>query len=72
MQNNPEIEQIIETAVKIARAKQHEYVLTEHVLMAMIRHVPFRRVLEKFGTDLERLESELDSYLDSLHSLVKN
>ena len=54
MQNNPEIEQIIETAVKIARAKQHEYVLTEHVLMAMIRHIPFRRVLEKFGTDLER------------------
>jgi ATP-dependent Clp protease ATP-binding subunit ClpA len=71
MQNNPEIEQIIEAAVKIARVKQHEYVLTEHVLMAMIRHVPFRRVLEKFGTDLERFEFELDSYLDSLHSLVK-
>ena len=71
MQNNPEIEQIIEMAVKIARDKKHEYVLTEHVLMAMIQHVPFRRVLEKFGTDLERFESELDSYLDSLHSLVK-
>jgi ATP-dependent Clp protease ATP-binding subunit ClpA len=71
MQNNPEIEQIIETAVKIARGKQHEYVLTEHVLMAMIRHVPFRKVMEKFGTDLERFESELDNYLDSLHSLVK-
>ena len=71
MQNNPEIEQIIETAIKIARTKQHEYVLTEHVLMAMIQHVPFRRVLEKFGTDLERFGFELDSYLDSLHSLVK-
>ena len=71
MQNNPEIEQIIESAVKIARVKHHEYVLTEHVLMAMIQHVPFRRVLEKFGTDLQRFEFELDSYLDSLHSLVK-
>ena len=71
MQNNPEIEQIIESAIKLARTKQHEYVLTEHVLMAMIQHVPFRRVLEKFGTDLERFEFELDSYLDSLHSLVK-
>ena len=71
MQNNPEIEQIIEAAVKIARIKQHEYVLTEHVLMAMIQHVPFRKVLEKFGTDLSRFEFELESYLDSLHSLVK-
>ena len=71
MQNNPEIEQIVEAAIKIARAKQHEYVLTEHVLLAIIQYIPFRRVLEKFGTDLERFESELDSYLDSLHSLVK-
>ena len=72
MQNNPEIEQIIEAAVKMARDKQHEYVLTEHVLLAMIRHVPFRKVLEKFGTNLDMLEMELDSYLDSLLSLVKN
>jgi ATP-dependent Clp protease ATP-binding subunit ClpA len=71
MQNNPEIEQIIEQAVKIAREKHHEYVLTEHVLLAMIRHQPFRRVLEKFGTDLSMFEQELDSYLDSLVSLVK-
>ena len=71
MQNNPEIEQIIEAAVKMARGKQHEYVLTEHVLLAMIRHIPFRRVLEKFGTDLTMFEMELDKYLDSLLSLVK-
>ena len=71
MQNNPEIEQIIELAVKIARDKQHEYVLTEHVLLSMIRHTPFRRTLEKFGTNLILLETDLDSYLDSLLSLVK-
>jgi ATP-dependent Clp protease ATP-binding subunit ClpA len=71
MQNNPEIEQIIESAVKIARTKHHEYVLTEHVLLAMIQHTPFRKVLEKFGTDLVMFETELDSYLDSLLSLVK-
>jgi ATP-dependent Clp protease ATP-binding subunit ClpA len=71
MQNNPEIEQIIEAAVKIAKTKQHEYVLTEHVLLSMIRHLPFRKVLEKFGTDLPMFEQELDCYLDSLLSLVK-
>jgi ATP-dependent Clp protease ATP-binding subunit ClpA len=71
MQNNPEIEQIVDAAVKIARDKRHEYVLTEHVLLSMIRHVAFRRVLEKYGTDVVMFEGELDAYLDSLVSLVK-
>jgi ATP-dependent Clp protease ATP-binding subunit ClpA len=71
MQNNPEIEQIIESAVGIARLKQHEYVLTEHVLLSMIRHQPFRKVLGKFGTDLVMFEQELDVYLNNLISLVK-
>jgi len=71
MQNNPEIEQLIAAAVKIARDKQHEYVMTEHVLMALVRYSPFRKVLEKYGTEVIMLETELDAYLDSLVSLVK-
>jgi ATP-dependent Clp protease ATP-binding subunit ClpA len=47
MQNNPEIEQIIETAVKLARDRKHEYVLTEHVLLALVRYNPFQQVLNK-------------------------
>ena len=47
MQNNPEIEQIVEAAVKIAREFKHEYVLTEHTLLALIRYNPFQKVLEK-------------------------
>ena len=70
MQNNPEIEQIVEAAVKLARAQHHEYVMTEHVLLAMIRHEPFRRVLEKFGADVVMLDSELDAYLLGCTSLV--
>jgi ATP-dependent Clp protease ATP-binding subunit ClpA len=71
MQNNPEIEQLIASAVKIARNKQHEYVMTEHVLLALIGYSPFRKVLEKYGTEVAMLETELDAYLDSLISLVK-
>jgi ATP-dependent Clp protease ATP-binding subunit ClpA len=70
MQNNPEIEQIVDHAVKIARDSRHEYVLTEHVLLAMLHHIPFRQVLEKFGTDLARMEQELQAYLNSLVNLV--
>jgi ATP-dependent Clp protease ATP-binding subunit ClpA len=71
MQNNPEIEQLIALAVKIAQNKKHEYVITEHLLLSLIRYAPFRKVLEKYGTDVALLETELDSYLDSLVSLVK-
>jgi ATP-dependent Clp protease ATP-binding subunit ClpA len=70
MQNNPEIEQIVESAVKIARGLKHEYVLTEHVLLALIRYNPFNKVLEKFGTDLTMLDAELEAYLHSLVNLV--
>lgn len=70
MQNNPEIEQIVDAAVKIARDCRHEYVLTEHVLLALLRHAPFRQVLEKFGTDVVRMEQEIEAYLASLANLV--
>jgi ATP-dependent Clp protease ATP-binding subunit ClpA len=70
MQNNPEIEQIIDAAVKLARDRHHEYVMTEHVLLSLIRHEPFRRVLEKFGTDVNLFDQELNAYLESCASLV--
>jgi ATP-dependent Clp protease ATP-binding subunit ClpA len=70
MQNNPEIEQIIDAAVKLARDRRHEYVMTEHVLLSLIRHEPFHRVLQKFGTDVNLLDAELDAYLESCASLI--
>ena len=70
MQNNPEIEQIIDHAVKMAREAQHEYVLTEHVLLAMLTHAPFRQVLTKFGTDVARMEQEVQAYINSQVALI--
>jgi ATP-dependent Clp protease ATP-binding subunit ClpA len=70
MQNNPEIEQIVEAAVKIAKDKKHEYVLTEHVLLALVRYNPFNKVLEKFGVNTAMMDQELNAYLDSLTGLV--
>ena len=70
MQNNPEIEQIVETAVGLARDLKHEYVLTEHVLLALIQYNPFRKCLEKFGTNVIMMEQELEAYLVSLVNLI--
>ena len=70
MKNNHEIEQIVASAVKLAKDRQHEYVLTEHVLLALIRYHSFQNVLRSFGTDVDMLDMELDAYLNSLASLV--
>jgi ATP-dependent Clp protease ATP-binding subunit ClpA len=72
MNHNHEIEQIVAQAVKLAKERQHEYVLTEHVLLALIRHAPFKKVMESFGTNVDLLDLELDAYLHSLASLVTN
>jgi ATP-dependent Clp protease ATP-binding subunit ClpA len=46
-------------------------VLTEHLLLSLIRHEPFRKTLNKFGCDVAMLETELCGYLDSCVSLVQ-
>ena len=70
MQTNPEVEQVVDAAVKLARSKMHEYVLTEHLLLSMIQHPPFRAVLEKFGVHSGQLENEVDQWLNSQLSIV--
>ena len=70
MQNNPEIEQIVDNALRLARDLSHEYVMTEHVLLALLRYNPFRRVLEKFGTDVVMFDTELEAYLKNQAALV--
>ena len=72
MQNNPEIEFIVESAVKIAVERNHEYVITEHLLLAMIRHDPFHRVLVNFGVDVALLDQDIEAYLLTLTSMSKN
>ena len=71
MQNNPEIEHIVDSAVKLAREFQHEYVISEHLLLAMVRHTPFRKCLDGFGVEVDLMDTEISLYLGSLQSLTK-
>ena len=58
MQNNPEIEQIIDDAVKSAQQMNHQYVTVEHLSLALIRFASFRKVLITFGINCAQLEKE--------------
>jgi ATP-dependent Clp protease ATP-binding subunit ClpA len=71
MNPSAEIEHIVSEAVQIAQQKTHEYVTTEHVLLALIRYPAFRKITQRFGIDADLLDAEVDTYLNSLMSLVK-
>lgn len=66
MSQNPEITTIIEKAVALAKERGHEYCLTEHMLLSLIRHEPFRDVVDQFGIDTDLMDQEVSSYLDSI------
>ena len=68
---NPEIESIIEHSVKLAKSFHHEYVMTEHVLLAMIQRDPFKNILTKFGVDTNDMESDITQYLQNLKIKTK-
>ena len=72
MNPNAEIELIVEQAVKIAREKSHEYVITEHLLLSLIRHAPFRKTLDRFGVEVTQMDQEVNAYLDGMIALVKS
>lgn len=72
MQQSPEIEQILTQAQKLARVKKHEYVTLEHLALALVRHPPFNAVLTKFGVMTDHLDNDMESYLDSLVSLIRS
>lgn len=72
MQHNPEIEHVIEQAVAIARNMKHEFVITEHLLLSMLRYEPFRKTLDKFGAEVMDMEQEVSVYLLSLVNLIKD
>lgn len=62
IQPNPEIETVIQMATDSAKRHRHEYVTLEHLLYALVTYKPFNKLLEKFGTDVEGLTADLETY----------
>ena len=70
MQQNPEIEQILNQAQRLARIKKHEYVTLEHLTLALVRHGPFGAVLDQYGVAVDLLDSDLEDYLNAQVYLI--
>src|SRR3546814_1747491 len=58
------LEATLAFAVREARDRRHEYLCIEHVLFALLHDPQIAHVLVACGGDVERLKTELRTYLD--------
>ena len=58
------VNDILVEAYKIANSKKHEYVTPEHLLLASLKNKKFLDAVSLCGCDVEKLEKELNEYLD--------
>ncbi len=72
MNSSPEIENIVARAIEAAKERQHEYVTVEHLLLALVTHVPFKKCLNSFNIETDLMIQEIESYLNGLQSIVSN
>ncbi len=59
-----ELRVALSRAVDDARRRRHEFLTLEHVLMALLHDPVTARLIEGVGGDLQRLEAQLDAFLD--------
>lgn len=69
MQSSPEIENIIERAIEVAKQRLHEYCTVEHLLWSLISHPPFKKCLNSFGVETDLMIQEVEAYLNGLHAI---
>ncbi len=70
MRISDELERTMLRAVDYATTRRHEFVSVEHLLLALLKDPDAARVLSGLGVDLEKLASELRSFLDENSPVV--
>ncbi|MGH8313018.1 MAG: Clp protease N-terminal domain-containing protein, partial [Gammaproteobacteria bacterium] len=59
-----ELEFCLNTAFKEARAKRHEFMTVEHLLLALLDTPRVAEVLRACGADVQSMQHELTRYID--------
>jgi len=65
-----ELEFSLNRAFKEARAKHHEYMTVEHMLLSLLDNPTAAKVLRACGTDSERLRREITAFIDETTPLI--
>lgn len=69
MSNNPEIEQILDNAIKLAKGYRQQYVMVEHLSLALIKYEPFHECLKSYGVEVLNLQKDFENYLKSMSNI---
>ena len=72
IQPNPEIEVIVNSAIKSARELNHEYVTLEHILKGVLTYKPFADLLVAYGIDVPSMTTDVDEYLATQPYIVSS
>ncbi|MBE0483423.1 MAG: ATP-dependent Clp protease ATP-binding subunit ClpA [Bacterioplanes sp.] len=67
---NRELEHTLNDAFKDARAKRHEFMTVEHLLLALLDNDAAARVLEACGADVIKLRKDLHDFVDATTPLI--
>lgn len=67
---NRELEVTLNLAFKEARAKRHEFMTVEHLLLALLDNEAAASVLRACGADLDKLRHDLREFIDSTTPLI--
>ncbi len=67
---NRDLEATLNTAFKEARAKHHEFMTVEHLLLSLTSNDAAKEVLVACGAEVERLSKDLQDFVDSTTPLL--
>ena len=65
-----DLEHILATAFEAARARRHEFMTVEHLLLALLEDDSALKVLNACGSDLLRLRGDLDEFVEATTPLL--
>ena len=63
LQPNKDLEQIFESAVRLANEYNHEYVTLEHFLHSLVTNEAFANLLTSFGADVKALTKDVTKFI---------
>nr|WP_320135102.1 ATP-dependent Clp protease ATP-binding subunit ClpA [uncultured Amphritea sp.] len=67
---NKELEDTLSVAFKNARAKRHEFMTVEHLLLALLDNSEARAVLDACAVDLDKMRQLLNTFIDDTTPLL--
>ncbi|MCZ6709093.1 MAG: AAA family ATPase, partial [Gammaproteobacteria bacterium] len=65
-----DLEVTLNEAFREAKAKRHEFMTVEHLLLALLDNSVALDVLEKIGADVDKLRGELKDYIETTTPLI--